>query len=394
MARGLPEFLEDFVLPLLRGGELSVGPPLRLRDRELMFEQLGELGSPELRFVRMRRAQLLVADPSLPDPDSEELSLWIGLHNLLVFDHPDRRRVWSRQAAWRRVEGATRSMLSLPQPSAQADAMVRHISVGALAQLSREDMVIATPAGEYRAMGQPLSRRGLRNLGVGEGVRSEVVTWVEQPHTAEAQRLLEDALRASPLTCVLRPLLAPPAWSPLFAAEAFADRAMVRAICHRWARQRDWVATGGAVMGALLPALPDPSRAAVEPAPGGRLALPGAVLPTDPRVLSGVAGALCHLHFLKVLELDTRLGVAAVSRDPGVTAFLALPLVLPWLTDTMGAPLSIAQASPDPRSGREGVDAPFARRWAEYLDHLQELVPRAAVDKLLATLVPRIVQTP
>ncbi|MEX1369044.1 MAG: hypothetical protein AB1Z98_38310, partial [Nannocystaceae bacterium] len=329
MARSLPEFLEHFVLPLLGGGPLVVGPPLRMRDRAVLLEQHEALMEPRLQFLRMRRAQELVADPSLPPADPDELSLWAGLHNTLVFDHPDRHRVWSRNTAWRRVEGTTRSMLTLASPTSRAETMARHVSVGALLELIRSDTVVTTPAGELRMMGQDLPRRSLRNLGPSGGVRQEKVQWAEQPHAPETERLLEDALRASPLTCVLRPLMAPPGWSPLSAAEAFSDRALVRAICHTWARERNWVAMGGAVAGALLPSLPDPSGSAEAPteAPGddAPLALPGAVLPTDPQTLAGVVGALVHLHFLKVVDLDARLGVAAVSRDPGITAFLALP---------------------------------------------------------------------
>jgi hypothetical protein len=436
MARSLPEFLEEFVLPLLGGGSVQIDGPLRSRDLELMLEQTGELSHPELRFLRLRRGQELVADPELPDPDADELRLWVGLYNTLVFDHPDRRRVWSRSVVWRRVEGITRSLLTLPAPTTQGETLARHVSVGAFADLVRQDVVVGAAGGaELRAVGQDLPRRVLRMAGPGDPIRSELVRWLEQPHAPEAQRLLEDALRASPLTCVLRPLRAPPAWSPLLAADAFCDRALVRAICHQWAHHRDWVAVGGAVTGALLPSLPDPARAAAaardaaaanalagsspaapkaisgghpgsSPAapkaisgghpgssPAAPKALPGAVLPTDPRVLAGVVGALVHLHFLKVLELDARLGVAAVSRDPGVTAFLALPLLLPWLGDVTGTPLG---GLPDPgteRGGRDQGFASIARRWTEYLDHLQELVPRSAVDNLLASLVPRIVQT-
>lgn len=397
MARSLPELLEDFVLPLLGGGPVQIDGPLRGKDLELMLEDSRELGRPELRFLRLRRGQELVADPELPEPDADELRLWVGLYNILVFDHPERSRVWSRQVTWRRVEGITRSLLTLPTPTTQGEALMRHVSVGAFADLQRQDVVVgAAGGGELRAVGQELPRRILRMAGPGDGIRTELVRWVEQPHAPEAQRLLEDALRASPLTCVLRPLRAPPGWSPLLAADAFCDRAMVRAICHEWARQRDWVALGGAVTGALLPSLPDPARAAM-PAPpreGALLALPGAVLPTDPRVLAGVTGALVHLHFLKVLELDARLGVAAVSRDPGVTAFLALPLLLPWLGDVTGTPLGgLPDASDERGGGRDQGHASIARRWTEYLDHLQELVPRSAVDNLLASLVPRIVQT-
>lgn len=397
MARGLTEFLDEFVLPLLGGGELQVGAPLRARDLSLLLEQARELHRSELRFLRLRRGQRLVADPELPDPDPDELSLWMGLYNTLVFDHPDRRRVWSRSVAWRRVEGATRSMLTLPAPSAPGEALARHVSVGAFIELTRHDSVVSSPSGgELRAMGQDLPRRILRATGPADGLRHEVVRWIEQSHTLEAQRLLEDALRASPLTCVLQPLMAPPGWSPLAAADVFVDRALVRAVCHQWARQRDWVAVGGAVAGALLPSLPHPARAAAPASvPEGQpLALPGAVLPTDPQVLAGVFGALVHLHFLKVVELDARLGVAAVSRDPGVTAFLALPLLLPSIGAATGTPLAgLADEAPS-RPGRQALDAPIARRWTEYLDHLQELVPKSAVDNLLASLAPRIVQTP
>lgn len=397
MARSLPELLEDFVLPLLGGGPVQIDGPLRAKDLETMLEESRELGRPELRFLRLRRGQELVADPELPEPDADELRLWVGLYNTLVFDHPERSRVWSRQVTWRRVEGITRSLLTLPTPTTLAEALARHVSVGAFVELQRQDVVVGTVSGgELRAVGQELPRRVLRMAGPGDGIRSELVRWIEQPHAPEAQRLLEDALRASPLTCVLRPLRAPPGWSPLLAADAFCDRAMVRAICHQWARQRDWIAVGGAVTGALLPSVPDPTRAAMPVPPReGRapLALPGAVLPTDPRVLAGVTGALVHLHFLKVLELDARLGVAAVSRDPGVTAFLALPLVLPWLADVTGTPLGGMADPGDERGGaRDQGHASIARRWTEYLDHLQELVPRSAVDNLLASLVPRIVQ--
>lgn len=412
MARSLPELLEEFVLPLLGGGPLQIDGPLRVRDVELMLEQSGELGNPQLRFLRLRRGQELVADPELPDSDDDELRLWAGLYNTLVFDHPERTRVWSRQIAWRRVEGMTRSLLTLPAPTTLGEALARHVSVGAFIELVRQDMVVGGGGTELRGVGQELPRRVLRLAGPADGIRTERVRWLEQPHAPEAQRLLEDALRASPLTCVLRPLRAPPGWSPLQAADAFYDRAMVRAICHQWARQRDWVAVGGAVTGALLPSLPDSTRATplgptratplgpTHAAPlgpaasAGPKALPGAVLPTDPRVLAGVAGALVHLHFLKVLELDARLGVAAVSRDPGVTAFLALPLLLPFIGDTTGTPLGDLVDEPGAqRAGQGHAHAPIARRWTEYLDHLQELVPRSAVDNLLASLAPRIVQT-
>jgi hypothetical protein len=195
-------------------------------------------------------------------------------------------------------------------------------------------------------------------------------------------------MRASPLTCLLRPMLAPAGWSPLHCGKLLGRRGNARAVCHAWASQRDWTRLGGAVMAALLPSLPGQNTTAV-PLDSGQLALPGAVvIPSEPaelaQVLGAIVGALVHLHLLKVLELDTRLGIALGSRDPGILAFLALPLLLPWLQETLGAPLPTIAAS--------AFETPILRRWTEYVDHLEELVPRTAVENLLATLVPRIVQ--
>ncbi len=400
MSRSLAEFIDDFVVPLLGGGPVVVTKPLRPRDRERFAEQSGGLGHPQLRFLRLRRAQALTPHPLLPDPDLVELSLWMALHNTLVFDHPDRARVWARSSTWRRAEGATRTLLTLPFPTDLGEGLARHVSVGAFLELRRTDTIVNTATGQVKLLGQSGARSRFRFSGTPtDRGREERVVWFGQPHAPETHRLIEDALRASPLTCLLEPLSAPPGWSPLFASMFLRERGFARAICHRWASNKDWIAVGGAVTSALIPSLPP----AMQPKSGSRpedavrdadddrgdspvdrpRALPGAVAPTDPVALAAVVGALIHLHFLKVLELDARLGVAVGSRDPGILWFLALPLLLPWLGDRMGTPL-----------GGLGASGPFeaqtARRWTEYVDHLEELVPRSVVENLLSTLVPAI----
>lgn len=395
MARTLAEFVDDFVLPLLGGGGLGVGAPIRPRDRDAMFDESAALMQPRLRYARLRRAQLLTADPMLPDPDLDELTLWVGLHNTLVFDHPDRKRVWSRASTWRRVEGATRTFLSMAVPRTPPEALARHIAVGAFLELRRVDTVVVGPTGEMRFSGQPLPSRRLPFASTAQLVkREEVVEWVGRVHTPESDRLLEDAMRASPLTCLLSPRQAPAGWSPLLGEAFLRDRAYARAICHHWARSSDWVGLGGAVTAALLvslPIRPELDEPMAPPSELGPLALPGVVVPTDPAAVAAVVGALVHLHFLKVLELDARLGFAAGSREPGVQAFLALPLLLPWLSSTVGAPLGGAGPERDARSASR-LEGQIARRWGEYVDHLDELVPRPVLENLLAAVVPRIVQ--
>lgn len=404
MSRSCSEFLETFVLPMLGGGEVHVGKPFRPRESESMADEAEALSDPQLAFVRLRRAQELVPDPDLPDPGPEELSLWMGLHNALVFDHPERARVWARSSTWRRAEGAARTMLSLGPPADLGEGLARHISLGAFISLRRHDVILATTAGDLRYVGQDVPRRRLRLTGdVPGGQREEDVVWLEGPHAPESERLIEDGLRASPLTCLLEPLLAPPGWSPLLARGVLQDRGLARAVCHHWAAHRDWIAVGGAVMSALLPSLPaaraarslhasghedaepDEPAGAPEREDDGPLALPGAVLATDPEVVAAVVGALVHLHFLKVLELEARLGLAFSSRDPGILSFLGLPLLLPWICEVTGSPLGDL-------SRTAHFEAQAHRRWTEYVDHLQELVPRSVIENLLSTVVPRIVK--
>jgi hypothetical protein len=392
----LSEFLARFVIPLLGGGDVRVGRPFRLRDRKYLLASQGDLGSAELRFLRLRRAIELTNHLDLPDPDPDELALWMGLHNLLVFDHPERDRVWARGTTWRRVEGVTRTLLALPMPRVLGDGLARHLSVDALFRLARIDTIVPTAAGDVVFRGQDPARRrfGFQTL-VPPGHRRERVLWFAQTHATEARRLVEDALRASPLTCLLHPQYAPVGWSPLWASIFLQDRGLARAICHAWATEKDWIALGGAVVSGLLGSLP---RAFVPatPAPGGSTqasqsnemkALAGPVVPSEPQDIGAVVGALIHLHFLKVLEFDARLGVALTSRDPHILAFLALPLLLPSLGRVLGTPVADL-------TDRHPFETGAQRRWSEYIDHLQELVPKSIIENLLTTLLPLIVKRP
>ncbi|MBV1861397.1 MAG: hypothetical protein KUG77_23460 [Nannocystaceae bacterium] len=383
------EFLGGFVLPLLGGGAVHVGRPLRTRERDEWLGDVARAGT-ELAYLRLRRAQELTPHPSLPEPDDEELSLWMGLHNTFAFDHPDRPRVWSRASVWRRVEGATRTLLTLPFPSSVGAAVARHVTVGAFLESQRTDTLLTNANGEHRFAGQEPPRRLFGGAASGTA-RSETRPWLTLPHAPEAGRLIDDALRASPLTCLLEPRRAPSGWSPLLATEALRERGLARAVVYHWARGKEWIQIGGAVMSALLPSVAPKPESPMPSAPGGMLALPGAVPASDPESLSALVGALIHLHFLKVLEFDARLGLALGSRDPGVLAFLALPLLLPALSSRLGSPLSGIDAR-GASLGLESFEAGASRLWTEYLDHVGELVPQAAVENLLAGLVPAIVK--
>lgn len=404
MSKRLAEFARDFVGPLLAGGDVLVGPAVRPADFHEMLGAVHTLRTDPVILARLARAQHLLADPGLPDPDGEELALWVGLYNVLALDHPERDRVWARGATWQRVELAARYWLQLCHPGDFDAALVRHVSVGAFVDLVRRDQILSGPDGEQRYVGQEVPRRRLRWAVPGAlSVREERLPWWTAPHAPEVERLLQDVLWASPMTCLLRPRHAPPGWNPLTAAPFLQQRAFARVVCHAWAASRSWIEVGGAVLGALLFTLtgrptsePEPRPADSQPRPAGRrgtraqtmaavpAALPAAPIDAGPADVAALVGALIHVHFLRVLEFGARLGVAPTSRDRPVQMFLALPLLLPSLADVLGAPL--------PSDPRAGFDGQVQRRWIEYVDHLGELIPRTVVENLLATLVPRVVK--
>ncbi|WP_181198113.1 hypothetical protein [Enhygromyxa salina] len=427
-------FLARFVEPLLGGGQVEVEAPLSAHDREQMLTEAGPLLDPSFVHLRGRVGQRLVADPALPDPGADELSLWLGLHDVLALDHPDTERVWTRTSTWQKVETETRSLLAFARPVDMADALARHLAVGAFLDLRREDHVVSGPDGEFRFRGQepPRRRFGLFSPSVAD-VRTELVRWIDQPHATIVDRLLPDVMWVSPLTSLLRPAWAPPGWTPLMAVEFLRARPYARAVCHAWAQEREWLRIGGVVAGSLLRSLDlhGPVFGDVEIAgvPGGAAAmqraakaaraenlgfddeldrefgdeqpaLPAPAIPTEAADLGAVVGALIHLHVLKVLEFDARISIGLGARDWAVQTFLALPLLLPALERTLGRPFFLdpaadsptdkPEASRGPRGGAGAVDEGFARRWEEYRDHLAGLVPRNVVDNLHATLVRRI----
>jgi len=422
-----PGFIARFVMPLLGGGEVEVEAPLSAHDREHMLREADALLDPGFLHLRRRVAQRLVAEPMLPDPSADELSLWLGLHDVLALDHPDNSRVWTRSSTWRKVETETRSLLAFARPVDIAEALARHLAVGAFLDLRREDHVVSGPDGELRFRGQAPTRRRFGLFAPSfEDTRVERVRWIDQTHATVVDRLLPDVMWVSPLTSLLRPGWAPPGWTPLMAVEFLRARATARAVCHGWASSRDWLRIGGVVAGSLLrsldlhaevfgdvpiaavpgsaPAMQRAAKATAEgqdfdddettdagessPSSPAIAALPAPAIPTEPADVGAVVGALIHLHVLKVLEYDARISIGLGARDWAVSAFMALPLLLPALESTLGRPFALDGREPHRALGV--VDEGFARRWDEYTEHLAGLVPRTIVDNLHATLVRRI----
>ena len=88
--RSVSEFLGHFVLPLVRGGDLTVGDPVDAADMRIFEDDLPH-ATVELVAVDEARAdvlsELVVRPPALV-LDVDELRLAAALHNLLFLAHP------------------------------------------------------------------------------------------------------------------------------------------------------------------------------------------------------------------------------------------------------------------------------------------------------------------
>ena len=394
MARKLGPFISEFVVPLHTGGPLVLGTPMGLTDVDRMMGEGGELMSDELRLARERAAQLWLAEAHPDDPGRADLLVWAAIHNILVLDHPDRERVWTRTSTWELLRKTTSSMLYQAAPVDMAGQLSLHLSIAAMFRMTRADEVVRVGDQTRRFPGRPAPRSARRLASVGEvELSAETVDWIDRPHHASAEWLIADAMRISPLTSLLWPERSARDYDPRSAARWLRSAAGARAVVYEWARSEDWVGTGAALTERLARALghefernpdrpsePDDVDASenheAEPA---LLALAGASHHT-PAELASLLGAMIHLHFIKVLGLESRVGLGGRRQRAAARAFLALPLLLPQLRDTLG----------DPLVGVE--DSELLRRWDDYLEHLRGLVPRDTVENLLAVFVEPVVQ--
>lgn len=407
MAESLPEFLARFVVPLHEGGPIEVGAPLGVRDRERMSAEADALYDPQLRGLRLQRATELLPDPSLPDPDVSDLSLWLGLHNLLALDHPDRDRVWARASTWAMAVDSTRALIHYAAPTDASEQLARHLSIDRFLDLIRVDQIARVEDQSRRFEGQPAPRAVRRMASIGElDLSEERVRWITAKHTDAVESLLPELMFVSPLTALLRPRRVLGAFDPRFPARWLRTRAGARAIVHTWAREDDWVGVGAALVGHLLRALGREDLLEGDLAPGGAATRPASAPhdadePADdearalaaapalalsaasdhgPAEHAALLGALIHLHLLKVLAFEARVSLGGRADRAAARAFLALPLMLPQLQAVLG----------DPLVGIDDDDA--LRRWEDYLAHLRGLVPLDVMENLVAALAEPVVQ--
>src|SRR5262245_38065797 len=230
------EFLDQFVRPLVAGGELHIGAPIPMSDVERWATELDN-ASVELVAVDEARTSVLstlVCRPPAFVLDFDELALAAGLHNALFLVHPraDRWSVTDRQR--RRIIDTALSLVSQPLTRERVRVMARHALLHNLFHLTRNDVTVSWWTGRARFHGQrPPARltswRGIRR------VREEVtvVDFDELLAVPDTAPVIATLLRRTPLTQLLDSHPGAPALHWEDAVFLLRDAELARAIAYK-----------------------------------------------------------------------------------------------------------------------------------------------------------------
>lgn len=368
-------FLERFVLPLVRGGELHVGRPLGLDDVARMELELPH-ASVQAEQVDDARADVLAPLVARVPPllvEADDLALAAGLHNALFLVHPDCDGVTVTESQRRRLVEVAQLLVTQPMTRSRSRVLARHGLLHNLFALGRQDTVLRWWTGSARFLGQPPPAR-LRRWRAVRRVREEVGRTgfddlVGAPDVAPAIAML---LRRSPLTQLVATHPTAPALHWEDAAFVLRDAELARAVAYAAIAPGD----GDDPLARL--AVPARLAAAFEQM------LERSPPPADVRV---VAASLVHLNALLVLgergrDAAGRSGLAAAAlaseraaqRPRGLVTFYALPGAVAAVEPRLATPPGMLD------------DPELARRWQGLRAQVEELVGRTVVEAIAERL--------
>ena len=195
-------WVEHFLLPLVAGGSVEVGPPLGNATVSTILAA-AEHGAPQaLERARHKVAASLVADSPLYTLNEEDVRLGLVMHNLCCLQHPRIRRLSPRRRA--EIHACARALLSeVPSIDSQAALIRRHTLTHRIGTIARLDTKIQFWLGEREFLGRPPPSRMMKWPRL-RRVAVESQTHLLSQLLDEADRALLAALRqASPLHSLL-----------------------------------------------------------------------------------------------------------------------------------------------------------------------------------------------
>ncbi len=372
-ARDLIELLERFVLPLVRGGELTVGRPIAIDELPDLEAQIPH-STPQIGPVDDARtevvAELVVRPPALVF-DVDELAMAASVHNLLFLVHP-RADSWAvSTGARRRVLETAQEMASRPLTHSRSQVLARHGLLHNLFRLNRVDTKVSWWTGTATFLGQkpPARLRAWRTV---RRVREEqsVAGYEDLLGSVEVAPVVTALLRRAPLTQLLAMTREGPALYWEDAVFLLRDAELARAIAYRSLRGTD---------PRQVVAAPARFAAALEQM------LERAPAEADVRA---VVAFLVHLNALLALAEagDRDLGpksplLSAVlsperagQRQRGLASFFALPAALSLVDPRLAVPPGVTD------------DAVLAERWTRHRAQVVEGVGEAVIETLAGRL--------
>lgn len=288
-AQLLDSFLGQYLLPLVQGGAVHVGPPLDTDGLADLITYVGLRDQTVLTieaWLHQRAAELWLYAVQ-PRLTAELLNLAVASHNLLFMSHPSVGRLGLGRRGLARVAAFTAGCLERPRPRTDAELVARHALLGNLPRLSRTDVEIGFWIGRRSFVGQQPPERLLRWRQL-RRVREQVteVTWIDSELTELQAPLARRLLLQTPLTDLLNPQRqAPPfSWLPLY--HYLASPWISRLACHHYLEQG---------LDAMAPALAQAFWRLVDDAEAA---------PRQEQALGAVVGLVAYLVALSYLDQE------------------------------------------------------------------------------------------
>jgi hypothetical protein len=371
--RQVAEFLGQFVLPLVQGGEMRVGKPISIAEI-VDFEQGLGYATEELVAVDDARTAVL-ADVVVRPPalvlDADELHLAAAVHNLLFLCHPRTDSWLVTGRAEQKVIDTSLHFARRPLTGNRTRVLARHSLLHNVFDVTRTDIKLSWWTGSASFLGQrPPSRlKAWRSV---RRVREEttLARYDELLGSPEIAPVITSLLRRSPLTQLLSMGRDGPALQWEDVVFLLRDPELARAISYHAVHAGDTQS---------MVAAPARFAAAFEQ-----------LLERNPREpdVRTVAAFLVHLNALfamaetkqRDLKAKSPLLEAVLSADRagqrprGLATFFALPSALARVDPRVAEPPGLREES-----------ALFAR-WTAHRDQVFEGVGEAVIESLTARL--------
>lgn len=376
--RELEALLDRFVLPLVKGGELSVGRPIAFDELRALEEQIPHASEKVVEVDEARHdvlADLVVRPPALVF-DLDELALAAAVHNLLFLVHP-RADSWSVTGSSRKkVIETAQEMAARPLSHSRSRVLSRHALLHNVFDLTRVDTKVSWWTGSATFLGQRPPGR-LRAWKTVRRVREEqtVATYDELLGTVEVAPVVSAILRRTPLTHLLSMGRDGPPLQWEDAVFLLRDAELARAIAYaavRGTEPRQIIAAPARLAAAFEQMLERAPNAA------------------DVRA---VAAFLVHLNALLALGetgerdlgaksplLSAVLSPERASQRPrGLATFFAVPAAAGLVDPLLAEPPGLTE------------DAALTERWARHRAQVVEGVGEAVIETLAGRLRRHVV---